>query len=503
MVDVSAHQEVGGVAPATVASERGTSRAGRFLEENGTLVMVIGAFAVAMLTTLRTGLAADGWLALLGGREIAHHGLPEHDALTIWAHGRDWIDQQWLSQIVLYGLWKLGGLKLALLAHAALAVGALGGSAALARRLGGSARSATWIALPVLICYYPAAAVMRPQSLAYPLFVAVFWLLATDARSGSRRVFLTLPLLVLWGNLHGSVILGAGLVALAGIVELGEHLLARRGLSRRALALIVLPWPCLLVSPYALQLPHYYDKVTLAGGFSNFVTEWAPTTLSPLSVPFYLLVLGGMWLIGRAGRRITSFEKLAFIATAILGFQANRNVTWFALVALAVVPVMVDELRPPAVEPRRLNRMLATAVLVGALVAVAGVATNANAWFLQDFPPRAAAATSAAAGPGGRVLATSTYADWLLWTRPELAGRVAFDSRFELMTTGELRRAQHFVARVQGWRQMARRYSVLVVDRDDDSALRTSLVRLGLARVVKADGRVVVLRTIPAKRKAG
>jgi hypothetical protein len=50
---------------------------------------------------------------------------------------------------------------------------------------------------------------------------------------------------------------------------------------------------------------------------------------------------------------------------------------------------------------------------------------------------------------------------------------------------------------------MARRYSVLVVDRDDDSALRASLVRLGLARVVKADGKVVVLRTIPAKRKGG
>jgi hypothetical protein len=448
-----------------------------------------------MLAALRTGLAADGWLALLAGREIAHHGLPTHDTLTIWTHGRDWIDQQWLSQLAIYGLWRLGGLKLALLVHAGLAVGGLAGAAALARRLGASARSATWIALPVLICYYPAAAVMRPQSLAYPLFVALVWLLATDSRKKSRRVFVTLPLLVLWSNLHGSAILGAGLVALAGIVELSTSLIKDRRLSGRALALIGLPWLCLLVSPYALQLPHYYDKVTLRGGFSTFVTEWAPTTLSPVTVPFYLLVLGGMWLIGRAGHRLRAFEKLAFLATAILGFQANRNITWFALVALAVLPVLLDELRPAAVEPRRLNRMLATAVLVGAVIAVAGVATNHNGWFVQDFPPQAAAAASAAAGPSGRVLATSSYADWLLWARPELGGRVAYDSRFELLTQAELRRAQRFEARVEGWQEEARRYRVLVIDRDDDRALRTSLVRLHLATVVRVENRVVVLRT--------
>jgi hypothetical protein len=503
MRNVSARQEAGGMPPATIASKPGTRRVGHFLEENGTLVMVVGAFAVAMLTALRTGLAADGWLALAAGREIAHNGLPAHDTLTIWTQGRDWIDQQWLSQIGLYGIWRLGGLKLALLVHAALAVGGLGAAAALARRLGGSARSATWIALPVMICYYPAAAVLRPQSLAYPLFVAVFWLLASEARNPSRRVFLTLPLLVLWANLHGSVILGAGLVALAGLIELAKHVAAERRLSGRGSALVVLPWLCLLVSPYALQLPDYYDKVALKGGFGGFVTEWAPTTLSAVTMPFYLLVFGGMWLIGRAGNRLRGFEKLAFLATAILGFQANRNVAWFGLVALCTLPVLVDELRPPAVEPRRLNRMIATAVLVGAVVAVAGVATNDNAWFLRDFPPPAAAAVSATAGSNGRVLATSSYADWLLWARPELAGRVAYDSRFELLTKAELRRAQRFQARVEGWKAIAAQYRVLVIDRDDDSSLRASLVHLGLAKVVRADGRVVVLRTTPTKTEGG
>ena len=379
--------------------------------------------------------------------------------------------------------------------HAALAVGGLAGAAALARRLGGSARSATWICIPVLVCYYPAAAVMRPQSFAYPLFVAVLWLLAADVRQPSRRVFAVFPLLVLWANVHGSALLGAGLVALAGVVDLIGGLVARRTLSRRALALTLLPWPCLLVSPYFLDLPHYYEKVIVGGGFGRFVTEWAPTTLTPVTVPLYLLVLGGFWLLGKAGSRVTAFEKLALLGTAVLAFQAIRNVTWFALVALAVLPVLLDELRPAAVEPRRLNRLFATTLVAVTFVATASVATNAGSWFLHDFPPPAAAAAAAAAGPKGTVLATSSYADWLLWAEPGLAGRVAYDARFELLTQGELRRAAEFQARVQGWEQTARRYRVLVIDKHDDRKLLTALVRTGVAHVVRTDRNVVVLQT--------
>src|SRR5438552_2971779 len=107
------------------AGTLGRLHVGLFLEENGTLVMLVGAFAIASLAALRNGLVADGWMALVSGREIVRHGLPSHDTLTVWAHGRKWVDQQWLAQVVLYGLWRVGGLKLALLVHAMLSVGAL------------------------------------------------------------------------------------------------------------------------------------------------------------------------------------------------------------------------------------------------------------------------------------------------------------------------------------------------------------------------------------------
>jgi len=471
------------------------ARLAQALEENGTLVMVVAAFGVVMLVALRHALVVDGWMALVSGREVARHGLPSRDSLTIWTHGRRWVDQQWLAQLFFYWLARAGGVKLALLVHAGLATGAVAGAAALARRLGGSARSATWICLPAVIAYYPEASVMRPQSFAYPPFVAVLWLLMFDQRSPSRRVFAALPLLVLWANLHGSVLLGAALVSLAGVLGVASALRERaRRLPRRALALAVMPWPCVLASPYALHLPAYFHTILVGRDFGHFVSEWAPTTLTASTAPVYLLVVGGVWLIGRAGGRITAFEKLAFLITAVLAFQALRNTAWLGLTALVVLPVLFDAIRRPAVEPRRLNRLIATVLLAGGAVGLASVAANPQSWFVADFPPAAATAVAATAGDNGAVFATSPYADWVLWSRPELAGRVAFDARFELFTRSQLEKLGAFQGRVGDWTATARAYRVFVMGRSGDKKLWQALVRTGTARVVYVDQQVVVLR---------
>jgi len=62
------------------------------------------------------------------------------------------------------------------------------------------------------------------------------------------------------------------------------------------------------------------------------------------------------------------------------------------------------------------------------------------AFLAAGRPPAAAEAVSRASGAHGIVLADDRHADWLLWLRPELAGRVAYDVRFELFSAPELQR---------------------------------------------------------------
>ena len=58
--------------------------------------------------------------------------------------------------------------------------------------------------------------VIRAQSFAYPLFALTLWLVVADSAAPRlrARTWLVLPVLVLWANMHGSVLIGAAMVAL-------------------------------------------------------------------------------------------------------------------------------------------------------------------------------------------------------------------------------------------------------------------------------------------------
>ncbi len=134
------------------------------------------------------------------------------------------------------------------------------------------------------------------------------------------------------------------------------------------------------------------------------MTEWAPTTLTARTAAVYLLVLGGLWLLGRAGRELTLFDQLVFVAAAVLAFEAIRDTAWIGLVALAVLPRLVDRLRRPADEPHRLNRILSVVILAAVVISVAGVAAKPASWFTTGFPAAGASAAADAAGRDGRGL---------------------------------------------------------------------------------------------------
>ena len=92
------------------------------------------------------------------------------------------------------------------------------------------------------------------------------------------------------------------------------------------------------------------------------------------------------------------------------------------------------------------------------------------------------------------MFATSPYADWLLWSRPGLSGRVAFDARFELLSTRQLDRIARLQNRSGDWLQTLKAYRVFVLDTRSDHTLERSLVNRLPARVVFSSPQVVVLR---------
>jgi hypothetical protein len=82
----------------------------------------------------------------------------------------------------------------------------------------------------------------------------------------------------------------------------------------------------------------------------------------------------------------------------------------------------------------------------------------------------------------------------VLWEEPQLAGRVAFDTRFELLSTAQLDALGRIENAAGNWRKSLRGYSVFVLGRKNDDTLEHALRHDLKARVVFSSPQVVVLR---------
>jgi hypothetical protein len=473
-------------APDGALAAAGRSAWSRLEREAGPVSLFCVAVALTVLM-LPHQLLLDGWLTLVSGREVVTNGLPASDTFTVLTHGAPWVDQQWLAQAFFYALSAAGGMELVMLGHAALVAATLALALTAARSLGGKPRNVA-IAGTAAALVAPWAIQMRTQSLAMPLFALLLWLLAADSRSPSRRVFLVFPLLLLWANLHGTVILAALFVALRGITYAFE----RRPL--RSLVLTLVPFACVFVSPYAADLAGYYHSLLFNPTIRSIAPEWGASTPSGWTAAFYVVAVSTLWLLMRRRSRLTRFEQAALVATMAAGASAIRSLMWFGIAAMIFVPLLLDE-KPARRGAGRISRLGLAAALTALVVSLGTAAVQSSSWYTSSWPETAATRVAglAAERPGTQVWSDGRYASWLLWTHPELAGRVSHDVRWELYTDAQLRALLAFDDRAAGWRRQTSGYDLMVLDRRTHPRQIAALRREPGVRTAWADARLVVL----------
>lgn len=474
-------------------------------------VIAVGAVLLISLLGIPQHLSQDGWLALISGRLIAAHGIPQHDYFTVMTHGVHWVDQQWLAQLVMYELTHVGGLQLLCVLYVLITVVAFAGAVAAARALGGEDLHVLTATLPGAFFYLVTAVSIRTQGFAYPLFVTTLWLLASEVRSPvrRRRVYLLFPVLVLWANLHGSVTMGVGLCVLYGLVLLvgGVRRAGLAGLAdARALAFIVLSPLTLLATPYGFGMIHYYKVTLLNSQFSRMVTEWKPViSVLGLAVPLFVLIGLIALVIVRQLRRSRAgtarlpqlFDVLTLVVLAIGAVMAVRNVTWFGLALVVLLPAAITQSRdgkPALLRRARLNMILASATAVLAVIMSLAVLARPTRWFTSTYSTTAIPTLRKLIrhDPGAKILADVRYADWLIWEDPKLfSGRVAYDTSFELLTSGQLTAIADLAATTDNARHTVDAYPIWMLYPGNHSINRTLLHRPGV-RVISRSHKVII-----------
>jgi hypothetical protein len=416
-------------APIPVGGERSAAwhRALCRLAPTFPLFATLALIAVFLLVATPGLIVTDTWLALMAGRDVAHHGIPFHEHLTVLAAGRRWVDQQWLGQLLLYGLAVAGGVKAVVLVGAGAALCAWGLAIAASGRRGAPSPGVVTLLVVAGVLSCPWALQVRTQEIVLPVYAGILWLLLSDPLLTRRRTLLVLPLLVLWANLHGSVLLGAGVVGAYAAA-------ACRAAPRRRLIPYLLVPLTVFVSPYGFQLVGYYRLMLFTAPFRNAIPEWQPARPSLLTAIFYALAVGTA-LMAIRNRRSYHLGELAILAVTFASAAfAIRNIVWFAIAAAAILPVRRsgEAFRTPGAGAAA----LAAALVIPATAAVA--LAKPPVYWQGRVSVASAGAVAAVISTPGPVFADDSHADWLLWKFPALRGRVVYDDRVELLTKAQL-----------------------------------------------------------------
>jgi hypothetical protein len=338
----------------------------------------------------------------LGHWIIAHGWVPSVDPLSATMAGKPWIAFEWLSEIAYTLAYTLSGWSgVVILAAAAVALAFVLLADALLQRLPVIAALLIITAAFVLAAPHVLA---RPHVLTWPLLV--IWTIALlDAADGRRAPpFALLPLMTLWANLHGSFLIGLGLVAGLGVEAVWFAApAARRALAIRWLAFGVLALVAALINPYGPGIFLVIVETMNLGSALGLITEWQPQNFAHLG-PFEIVLLAGFGYALFAGVKLPWTRILMLLGLLHLALTQTRQADVLAMtVPLLLARPLAEQLaaasdRYAVARTGALPASAAAATLLLAAVAFLGLRPVAPA--AANTPAAAIAATDLAhAGP--------------------------------------------------------------------------------------------------------
>lgn len=290
-----------------------------------------------------------------------HKAIPYVDPFSYTFQGVEWIDFEWLFQVVIYPLYQFFGFGGVVVFKIVVVLMTFIVLFLTCREVDEGNRWSSITILFIALLVARGRFLERPQIIAL-LFLALYFYLLTLYRGNrltTRQIILfLLPIHILWVNFHGSFLLGIFLVGVYALSRfLPQALVHHRDLKPvfQDKKLQSLAFLCLLLCLASLLNPHTYRAFLIslqtAGAEESLrgITEWQPVDIKFIrafaterAIWFLALFLGGIasFLINR--RNLKKVEHI--IIFLFFSYMAFKYIRFFDVFAIAVTPVIVSNL---------------------------------------------------------------------------------------------------------------------------------------------------------------
>jgi hypothetical protein len=284
------------------------------------------------------------WVMRVGQDTIQSGAIPTTDTISLSQFGQPILYQTWLSGIVFWLVYKIGGISLTFLLRGILIGVAYGLTWSTVRKVS-NARLATILVFILGIASANNWSV-RSQLFAYPLFVFCLWSLL-HWQNGNNKYLWVLPLSTfLWANIHGSFILPLILAGAALVFGKGERkvLLITFGVMLIAT----------LFNPRGFGVWKYFVSMLNSPSDQLFAFEWAPPRNEGWQMNiFFASLLAFAPLATLSPRKLLALEWVWFLGFGWLALTGLRYVIWFLFIVTILIASLLAEWTKKLDQPKQ------------------------------------------------------------------------------------------------------------------------------------------------------
>ncbi len=298
----------------------------------------------------------DFWWHIAAGRNILATGtIPSVDPFGMYdaanACGQTVLKSEWIGQVVLYWVYGWLGLDGVIYSGAGVLTLCL---AIVYLRCRIAASTGPFV---MLVTALAGLAILhhtgeRPQLFSFLLLSLLFLLLDSFIRTGKRWLLYCIPpLMLLWSNTHGAVLLGVAALGLFGITYVLENRWGSARISRTHASQNILMLMVVAVSVVILvTAPSGLDSIKCiisqqSGSVREQVSEYAsPWSLWPVTLYYWVFIVVTLVSLPGFFDRIYLRQGALVVVLALISMAGFRYIPLFVLVAAPYVAASLSRM---------------------------------------------------------------------------------------------------------------------------------------------------------------